>query len=331
MKIIALEEHYCLPEIDAAWRGLPPERRDLVLDLGKASPVKRSLEDLGQARLDDMDRMGVDIQVLSLTTPGVQVFEPDAAVAFARASNAAAAAAIAAHPTRFQAFATLPTPASAADNVVELKHCVQDLGFKGALVNGRTLDRNLDHPDFLPIFVAAAELRVPIYIHPQIPQRAVRDAYYSGLGELFDTMFAAGGYGWHVETGIQAIRLILSGLFDRLPDLQIILGHWGELALHFTQRLDVLTTLAPKGRLARSVWDYFRSNVYVTPSGLFHPGSLERTIDLIGIDRVMYSVDYPYIPMAPGQARQFLADSGLSEADTQKIAHGNWRRLTGGL
>jgi len=329
MKIVALEEHFCLPEIHAAWRALPPERRDLVLDLGERNPIDRRLQEFGQSRIDDMDRMGVDIQVLSLTTPGVQAFEPDAAIAFARASNAAAAAAIAANPTRFQAFATLPTPASAADSVAELKHCVQDLGFKGALVNGRTLGRNLDHPDFLPIFAAAAELRVPIYIHPQIPQRAVRDAYYSGLGEPFDTHFAAGGYGWHVETGIQAVRLILSGLFDRLPDLQIILGHWGELALHFTQRLDILTMLPPKDRLARSISEYFRSNFYVTPSGLFHPGSLERTIELIGVDRVMFSVDYPYIPMAPGQARQFFADAALSEVDKQKIAHGNWRRLTG--
>jgi predicted TIM-barrel fold metal-dependent hydrolase len=171
---------------------------------------------------------------------------------------------------------------------------------------------------------------VPVYIHPQIPQRAVRDAYYAGLSEAVGALFAGGGYGWHVETGIQAVRLILSGLFDRLPGLQIILGHWGELALHFTQRLDLITERSPKGRLARSVSDYFRSNVYVTPSGMFHPGSLERTIELIGIDRIMFSVDYPYIPMAPGEARQFFADAALSETDKQKIAHGNWERLTGG-
>jgi uncharacterized protein len=337
MKIVALEEHYCLPEIHAAWRALPPERRDLILDFGKGSPTERSLEALGQSRIDDMDRMGVDIQVLSLTTPGVQVFEPDTAIKFAQASNAAAAATIATFPSRFQALATLPTPASAADNVAELKRCVEYLGFKGALINGRTLERNLDHADFLPIFEAAAELHVPIYVHPQIPQRAVRDAYYSSLGEPFDTLFPAAGYGWHVETGIQAVRLILSGLFDRLPDLQIILGHWGELAVHFTQRLDILTqrldmltTLPPQSRhLTKSVSDYFKSNFYVTPGGLFYPGSLERTIELIGIDRIMFAVDYPFVATTPGEARKFFADAALSEADKHKIAHGNWQQLTG--
>lgn len=132
------------------------------------------LEELSEKRLQRMDAMGVDVQVLSLTTPGVQVFDSDTAVALARLSNDAGARAMAAHPDRFQCFATLPTTAPAAQSVAELKRCVEELGCKGWLVNGRTLDRSLDHPDFFPLLAAAAKLRVPIYLHPQLPPKAVR-------------------------------------------------------------------------------------------------------------------------------------------------------------
>lgn len=331
MKIVALEEHFTIPALNTAWQALSNDRRDLVLDFDPETPIQKKLQAFGQARIDDMDAMGVDIQVLSLTTPGVQVFEGQQAITLARASNDAAAAAVAANPDRLQAFANLPTPASAESCVAELKRCVQQLGFKGVFLNGRTLSRNVDHPDFLPIYEAAAALGVPIYIHPQIPQRSVRDAYYSGFDPYLDMLFSAAGFGWHAETGIQAIRLILSGLFDRLPDLQIILGHWGEVALHFTQRLDLMTKRGPQGRLDRDISEYFRNNFYVTPSGMFDPGSLERTIELIGIDRVMFAVDYPYIPMKRGEARQFFADASLSDTDKAKIANGNWQRLTGNL
>lgn len=330
LKIIALEEHYCPAEISKSWRQLTPEVRGGIL-FGTPAWTEM-LEELSEKRLQRMDAMGVDVQVLSLTTPGVQVFDPETAVRLARSSNDAGARAVAAHSDRFQCFATLPTTAPAAQSVAELKRCVEELGFKGWLVNGRSLDRSLDHPDFFPLFEAAAELRVPIYIHPQLPPKAVRDMYYSDAdarfgGPLADAMFAGPAIGWHVEAGIQAVRLILSGIFDRLPELQVILGHWGEIVVPYMDRIEQASRVR-KERLARSLPDYFRKNFYVTPSGMFTGGFLQQAIELMGIDRIMFSADDPFIPLPPGGARKFVMEAPLARAEKAKIAHGNWERLT---
>ncbi len=288
------------------------------------------LEDFAEKRLARMNAMGVNVQVHSLTTPGAQVFDSATAIRFARLSNEAGARAIAAHPDRFQCFAALPTPAPAAQSVAELKRCVEELGFKGWLVNGRSLDRHLDHPDFFPILEAAAKLRVPIYLHPQLPAKSVRDAYYSDErfgGAVAESMLADPGFGWHVEAGIQAVRLILSGLFDRLPALQIILGHWGETVVPSMDRIEIAARARPE-TLARKNPDYFRSNFHVTPSGKFTGGLLQQAIELMGVDRIMFSVDNPFVPLPPGGARRFIAEAPLTEAEKAQIAHGNWERLT---
>jgi len=328
LKIIGLEEHYCLPALFSAWGQLTPEIKGGILFHQK--PMADMLEDFAEKRLARMDAMGLDVQVLSLTTPGAQVFDPASAITFARLSNDVGARAVAAHPDRFQCFATLPTTAPPVQSVAELKRCVEELGFKGWLVNGRTLDRNLDHPDFFPIFEAAAKLRVPIYLHPQLPAKPVRDAYYSDPrfgGPMADSIFAGPGFGWHVETGIQAVRLILSGMLDRLPELQIILGHWGETVVPYMDRIEGISRVAP-GKLARKIPEYFLSNFYVTPSGMFAGGFLHQAIEIMGVDRIMFSVDDPFVPLPSGGARRFIADAPLTEVEKAKIAHGNWERLT---
>ncbi len=330
LKIIALEEHYSLAAVSDAWGRLSPEIKGGILFHRDA--LAQKLEDLAEPRLARMDAMGVDVQVLSLTTPGTQVFDPATAITLARASNDAGARAVAAHPKRFQLFATLPTTAPAAESVAELKRSVEELGCKGWLVNGRSLDRHLDHPDFVPIFEAAAKLRVPVYLHPQLPAKPVRDAYYANPegrlgGPAAETRFAGPGFGWHVETGIEAVRLILSGILDRLPELQIILGHWGETVVPYMDRLDGVARATP-GRLARTIPDYFRHNFYVTPSGMFTGGFLPQAIELMGADRIMFSADDPFVTVPPGGARQFIAQAPLSEAEKAKMAHGNWERLT---
>ena len=330
LKIIALEEHYCPPEISRGWRQLAPEIQGGILFGTPAWTAM--LEDLAEKRLQRMDAMGVDVQVLSLTTPGVQVFDPDTAVSLARLSNDAGARAVAAHPDRFQCFATLPTTAPAAQAVAELKRGVEELGCKGWLVNGRSLDRSLDHPDFFPLLAAAAQLRIPIYLHPQLPPKAVRDAYYSDAdarlgGALADMMFAGPAIGWHVEAGVQAVRLILSGVFDRLPELQVILGHWGETVVPYMDRIEQAARVR-KQKLARPVPEYFRKNFHVTPSGMFAGGFLGQAIEIMGVDRIMFSVDDPFVPVPPGGARRFLAEAPLTDAEKAKIAHVNWERLT---
>ncbi|MBI5770983.1 MAG: amidohydrolase [Verrucomicrobia bacterium] len=328
LKIIALEEHYCLPALFNEWGRLSPEIKGGILFHQK--PMAEMLEDFAEKRLARMDAMGVDVQVLSLTTPGAQVFDSATAISFARMSNDAGARAVAAHPDRFQCFAALPMTAPAAQSVAELKRCVEELGFKGWLVNGRSLDRQLDHPDFFPIFEAAAKLRVPVYLHPQLPPKSVRDAYYSDPrfgGPVAEGMLAGPGFGWHVEAGIQAVRLILSGLFDRLPALQIILGHWGETVVPYMDRIENAARVRPE-KLARKIPEYFRSNFHVTPSGMFTGGFLPQAIELMGVDRIMFSVDDPFVPLPPGGARRFITELPLSETDKARIAHGNWEKLT---
>ncbi len=276
MKIISIEEHFLTREISAAWEASPiGSEGTSVFEHGE---IGRMLEDLGDGRLALMDESGIDVQVLSVTTPALHNLEPEASIHLARETNDLVAETIAKHPTRFQGFAVLPM-AAPEQAAVELQRAVNMLGFRGSLVCGRVRDKNLDHPDFTPLLRTAAELRVPLFIHPQIPQASVRAALYSGFDERVDMSFAAFGLGWHYEAGIQFVRLILAGVFDRFPDLQIILGHWGEVVLFYLERLKSLTRVATLGRPFE---DYFRPNLYVTPKRHVEPGLPSTCVECCG-------------------------------------------------
>jgi|ERR1035438_4577456 predicted TIM-barrel fold metal-dependent hydrolase len=321
MKLIAIEEHFVTPEIATAWESSAIGQEGTgSFDQGE---IGQRLEDLRQGRLSLMDESGVDVQVLSVTTPALHNLEAEDSVRLARETNDLVAATIAKHPTRFQGFAVLPMP-SPDEAALELERAVSQLRLAGAMVCGRTREKNLDHPDFLPMLETAAKLRVPIFVHPQIPQAAVRAAYYSGFGEQVDTAFATFGLGWHYEAGIQFVRLILAGVFDRFPNLQIILGHWGEVVLFYLERLKSLARVA---KLERPVEEYFRSNVYVTPSGMWSQAYLQRALEIVGPERILFSTDYPY-QYRPGQpGRSFLLNADLRPEFKELIAHSNWEAL----
>lgn len=320
-KLIGIEEHFLTPEIRRAWAtSAIGDEGSAAFDRGE---IEDRLDDLGQQRLALMDESGVDIQVLSVTTPGLHNLEPAESVDLARRTNDLVAATIAKYPARFQGFAVLPT-SSPNEAELELERSVMSLGLAGAMVSGRTRDKNLDHPDFLAMFGTAATLGVPFFIHPQIPQRAVRDVYYSGFGEPVDTAFAAFGLGWHYEAGIQFVRLMLAGVFDRFPDLQIILGHWGEVVLFYLERLN---SLARVTKLQRPVAEYFQQNLYVTPSGMWSQPYLRRTLEIVGPERILFSTDYPYQYRPGGAGRSFLEEALLSPENKELFAHGNWERL----
>lgn len=321
MKIIALEEHVRIATIEEAVRRYVPHQYERVLDIsvGAKASLASQLQDLGAGRLQHMDATGIDVQVLSYGSPGTQVLPAAEAVPLAREANDQVAAAIAAHPDRFAGFATLPTPDPQAA-ASEFERAVHQLGFVGAMINGRTEDRFLDDPRFRPILEAAVTLDVPIYLHPTFPPQAVQDAYYAGFDPAVSTIFATSGWGWHLETGIHALRMILAGIFDRYPTLRLILGHWGEMIPFYLARVDeALTPLAK--HLQRRVAEYFEQQVYVTPSGLYTLPPFLLALQIMGADRILYSVDYPYI--AGGQARTFLETAPISPADKEKIAHGN--------
>lgn len=321
MKLIAIEEHFLTREVKDAWAAVAADDPTSAFDRGE---IGARLEDLGEGRLTLMDEAGVDLQVLSLTTPGLHNLAAEESVALAQRTNDLTAETVAKRPDRFQGFAALPTP-SPDRAPRELERAVRDLGLKGAMLSGRTRDKHLDHPDFQPLFECAAALGVPIFIHPQIPLRAVRDANYSSLGSDIDLALATYGLGWHYEAGLQFVRLIVAGTFDRYPDLQIILGHWGEVVLFYLERLAALQRTA---KLDRPIADYMRSNLYVTASGMFSVDYLRRCIAIVGVKRILFSTDFPYQYRPGRNARRFLEGLPLDEAGKKMFAHGNWERLT---
>ena len=325
MRLIAIEEHILPPAVREAW-AMAPEPHDPVSAVADVGEMALRLADLEEGRLALMDEQGVDVQVLSLTTPGLHNLAPDTAVDMARRVNDLIARTCARRPDRFQGFAALPTPdPDAAPR--ELERAVCELGLKGALVCGRTRERHLDHSSLRPMLAKAAELRVPIFIHPQTPLAAVREANYSGIGETADLALAAFGLGWHYEAGLQWVRLAAAGVFDELPDLQIILGHWGELILFYLERMSPVfeRTL----NLRRSFIDYARSNLYVTGSGMWSETYLRRCLEIVGPERLLFSTDFPYQYKPGGAARRFVEEVSLDNAARRGFAHGNWERLTG--
>ena len=287
--------------------------------------------DLGEGRIAEMDAHGIDVQVLSIVQPGLEHSDADDAIPVARAFNDRIAEAIAAHPERFAGFAALPT-ADPAASAAELARAVRELGFKGALINGRTRERFLDDEFFWPMFEAAEALDAPIYLHPMPPPQAVYDAYYAGFGDAVGFMLGAPAWGWHIEIGLHALRLILAGVFDRFPKLQLIIGHMGEVIPFMLARID--ETLG--GRLALDparpqielpIHEYFERNFHITTSGLFTDPPLRCAIDTLGVDKVLFSVDHPFSDGA--KARQWIDRAAISDAERAKITHETAERLLG--
>jgi uncharacterized protein len=321
MRIVALEEHFTVPalvrRIDPeaiARHGFPP---------GFAAPLAEQSADLGARRLADMDEGGVTVQVLSASGPGAYLLDGAEGIAFAREINDVLAKAVAAHPDRFAGFAHLPmrSPEQAAD---ELERTVRDLGFCGALINGVTEGRFLDDSRFEPILARAEQLDVPIYLHPNLPPPSVREAYYAGLPGQTGFRLSAAAWGWHSEVAIHVLRLVLSGTLDRHPRLKLIIGHMGEgLAAMMVRSDKILSAEAPY--LTRSVSKTILDQVWVTTSGLFTLPPLEVVLAIFGIDRVMFSIDYPYSGNIVG--KNYLDTLKLPAADMEKFVHGNADRL----
>jgi uncharacterized protein len=286
-----------------------------------AQTIKRNeLADLGDARIADMDASGITVQVLSVAGPGADLVPGQQGIDLACAYNDALAEACVRHPDRYHGFAHVPmlAPEAAAD---ELERTVKQLGFVGVLVNGATDGRFLDDPGFEPILARAEALDVPIYLHPGIPVTAVRNAYYDGLPGNFSFTMALSAWGWHADTAIHVLRLALSGALDRHPGLKIVIGHMGEALPFMLDRIDETTAAQAKERLRRSVRQTILDHVWITTSGFFTMVPFVSALMSFGVDRIMFSVDYPFASNA--RARAFLDALPVSPADREKIAHGN--------
>jgi predicted TIM-barrel fold metal-dependent hydrolase len=321
-RVVALEEAFLHPRV---WDLFPEALQH------KYQPVKARLSDVGSERIRLMNAAGIDVQVLSHVAPGVQILadvQAELAVAISREVNDWLADAIAAHPARLAGFAMLPTQ-SPTDAAAELERTVRDLGFKGALINGHTNGRYLDDPSFDVLLGRAESLGVPIYIHPTDPPPAVSEVYYAP----FDSTLVP-TWGWPVETGTHLLRLICAGVFDRHPNLKIIVGHMGELLPYCFTRLNQGMTMAgwlasgsrsqeqgvAQAGLRNNVGFYLHKNVFITSSGVFDVPVFDCARAMLGLDNLMFSVDYPF--QDNFAATEFLKRCDLSAEDKERFAHG---------
>ena len=323
MRIITLEEHFATPEFFDGPARFVKERAEKIGD--RYLLVVDRLRDVGEKRIKEMDAAGIDVQVLSLSAPGVEQMETADAVAMARATNDYLADAIKKHPTRFAGLAAVPTGAP-KEAVAELERRVRQQGFKGAVINGHNKGRYLDDKFYWPILECAEALNVPIYLHPTPAPKAVIDVSYGGFSPMVTDMLAGGAWGWHIETAVHMIRIVCGGVFDRFPKLQFIIGHMGEGLPFFFQRLDIIPVATTK--LKHPISHYLKHNVHYTFSGMNYPALfLNMLLELGGFDRIMFSADYPYQSMS--WARAFLDQIPASAADKARVAHGNAERLLG--
>jgi uncharacterized protein len=317
LRTITLEEHFVSP----GWVAGPG--RGFVEQLhGRGtigSRILDQLQDVGDTRIAAMDAAGIDMQVLSLNSPGIEQADVEEQIAIARESNDFVADVAKKYPKRFAAFAALPVaaPEQAAD---ELDRRVRQEGFKGTLINGHTRGRYLDDKFFWPILERAEALNVPIYLHPTVPPKPVAEVLYGGFSPAVSGVFSAAGWGWHIETGVHLIRMILGGVFDRYPKLQIVIGHLGEGVPFMLPRLNRNLSMQVT-KLNRPLAAYLRENVYYTFAGFNFPATFLDLLLEVGTDRIMFSVDHPYGSMA--EARAFLDQIPVTAADRERIAHGN--------
>jgi len=320
-RVIALEEHFVSPRFAEG-----PGRSASAQANNPADPAFRlaqQLLDVGEKRIAQMDAARVDMQFLSLNSPGVEQLEAAEATAIARESNDYLYEAMKRHSKRLGGFAALPT-ADPKEAVKELERRVRDQGFMGAIINGHSQGRYLDDKFFWPILECAEALKVPIYLHPTAPPEAVLKAYYRGFAPGVTGMLSISGWGWHIETAVHVIRLILGGAFDRYPNLQIVIGHMGEALPFMAPRLEDKLKM-PTTKLQRTVNSYLRENVHYTFGGFNYTTTFLNLLLQVGIDRIMFSTDYPFGSLAEG--RNFLDQLPISPDDKAKIAHRNAERL----
>jgi 5-carboxyvanillate decarboxylase len=333
---IAAEEAFSTPEIWGHYHKLldsgsfkDPGFESLVgFYLRNPNPrvaaVSARMTDLDARRIGDMDATGIAMQILSLTAPGVQVFEKDLAVALARSSNDELAAAIRKHPARFAGLAAI-APQAPAEAAKELERGVRQLGLKGAIVNSHTMGEYLDHPKFWPIFEAAEALDVPVYLHPtSLPASMIQPFYDGGMD--------GAAYGFACETGLHALRIVVSGVFDRFPKLRMCLGHLGEGLPYWFFRVDFMhqrmvtaSRYANIQPLQRRPSEYLRENFYITTSGMAWEPPILYAQSVLGVDRVLYAMDYPY-QFVPEEVA--VTDNlPIPDADKKKLYESNAKHV----
>ena len=328
---VGTEEHFAIPEQLELWRGMArsvwaSQDLELVRSSGMSyhgqQLIDRLLE-LGVERIAKMDAHGIDVAVLSLCSPGVQLFDPETASDIASLANDRLASEVRAHPDRYAGLAVF-APHQRKRGVAEMERAIRDLQLHGFVVNSHTNGQYLDEPQFWDHLEAAEALGAPIYIHPRtLPDSA------AGPFSVYHLSRAAWGYA--VETATHAFRLITSGVLDRFPRLRFVLGHMGEGVPYWFYRIDYWNgkhqgKTAPNLELKAS--EYFLRNFAITVSGVYQRSALDLCLTELGDSRIMFATDYPYQPMDEAVAF-FDAQRDLPEGSLTKILSENADRVFG--
>jgi len=314
-RVIAIEEHYYDAEVISHFQGV---------DARTGGFVKEKLEEVGAQRVDAMDKAGIDVQILSHGAPATQKMDAETGVRVAKNANDRLHQICQTYPDRFGGFASLPTadPQASAE---ELERAVNRLGFKGAMIHGLTGGETFfDDTRFWPIYERAQALDVPLYIHPANPHPAVVDVYLKDYVKAYPGILNA-GWGFTMETATAGIRIVLSGVLEKYPDVKIILGHLGETLPFLMWRIDL--ALNRPGNDGVAFRDLFTSHFYITTSGFFSDPALLCCIQEMSVDRILFAVDYPFVPIEPGP--KWMERLMLNNEDKAKILHGNAERLLG--
>ncbi|MBY8825726.1 amidohydrolase family protein [Sphingomonas colocasiae] len=322
MRRIATEEAFLIPEILEAAAPLVDRTSDPDLRMYKmhidGGPFGRKLLDLDDERIAIMDEHGIAMQVLALASPGVQVFDADTGTALAAIANDRLAEAVARHPDRFAGLAAV-APQDPEGAAREIERAATRLGLRGVIINSHTHGEYLDLPKFRPLLEAAAAHRMPIYLHPRAPSPQMRSVFDVGLELAI--------WGYQVETSLHAMRLIIGGVFDALPDLHVILGHGGEGLPFWLDRVDTRygAGVIKRNRLERRPSEYFLDNFTITTSGLNWSPALKFCLEVLGADRMMFAVDYPF------EDTGFMVDrmdkAAISDEDRATIYHRTAERI----
>ena len=332
MKIITIEEHYADQRIiDATAKYGDPSYMTALPDKVRGAYnhmrfTGEKLTDVDTVRFDFMREQKVDVQVLSYTNPVPDTVPSEEAVKICREANDILADMVKKHPDRFAAFATLPM-ADSTEAAKELERCVKEYGFVGALITGTYQGKFYDDPMFFPIFEKAAELDVPISWHPEFPAAQIQMHYYlSDNYPLFTGMqFATADFGWHLDVGLHMTRLVLSGIFDKLPNLKFICGHCGEAVVFMLDRMDQIMRPETTG-LKKKVSAYFHENIWYTPSGILSKDQFEYMVKVFGAEHIIWALDYPYVPFQTCST-EFLMNAELTDEQKGMIAHKNAEKL----
>ena len=329
MRVITIEEHITSEEdlksmMESSAGDFGKDRMKFFME--KAT-VDGKLTDTENIRIPFMNKVGIDMQILSYINLASSNLTGEERTNTCIRGNDFLKEQTLKHPDRFGAFATLPLWDVEA-SVKELERCVKEYGFKGALVQGKVDGHFLDEKQYIPLFEKAEELDVPIYFHPSFPVKEIQDYYYNSKDGSWSNEvaneFSSAGFGWHIDIGIQVVRMILSGIFDRCPNLKIITGHWGEGMISMLDRMDYMMPKSQTG-LKKNISEYYKDNIYVTPSGIESLVNLEAVTKYMGADHIIWAVDYPYL--MNDTVVDFLMNSNLTDEEKELISHKNAEKL----